>query len=81
MSAFGRKADIIQGVEKSPLIAISGHKDEGRKSEIFPNQGARKTPAQRSSSSARASIRSSSMKTQSSGTAGADAGNRSHQNL
>ena len=28
MSAFGGKADIIQGVEKSPLIAISGHCDE-----------------------------------------------------
>ena len=29
MSAFGGKADIIQGVPKGPLLAISGHYDDG----------------------------------------------------
>jgi len=29
MSAFGGKADIIQGAAKSPLIAISGHAGGG----------------------------------------------------
>ena len=28
MSAFGGKADVIQGVPECPLIAISGHKAE-----------------------------------------------------
>ena len=28
MSAFGGKADIIQGMTKSPLIARSGHSDD-----------------------------------------------------
>lgn len=28
MSAFGGKAEVFQGVAKSPLIAISGHSDE-----------------------------------------------------
>ncbi len=35
MSAFGGKADVIQGVSECPLIAISGHKDEGWRSEFF----------------------------------------------
>ena len=30
MSAFGGKADVIQGVAKSPLIAISGHRMRAR---------------------------------------------------
>ena len=29
MSAFGGKADVFQGVAKSPLLAISGHQDGG----------------------------------------------------
>ena len=35
MSAFGGKADVIQGVAECPLIAISRHKDRGSKSQSF----------------------------------------------
>ncbi len=31
MSAFGGKADVNHYASEGPLIAISGHKDEGRK--------------------------------------------------
>ena len=34
MSAFGGRADIIQGAPKSPLIAKSGHIPENKKSKI-----------------------------------------------
>ncbi len=39
MSAFGGKADVIQGVGECPLLAISRHKDEGLKSKNFQNRG------------------------------------------
>ena len=44
MSAFGGKADIIQGVGECPLIAISGHSGDGKKPGVFPERGLRKTP-------------------------------------
>ncbi len=31
MSAFGGKADVIQGVAECPLLAISGHSGDGKK--------------------------------------------------
>jgi hypothetical protein len=34
MSAFGGKAEIIYGVAKSPLIAKSGHIDDGSSTSI-----------------------------------------------
>jgi len=39
MSAFGGKADIIQGVVECPLIARSGHQGEDEKSGIFFRTG------------------------------------------
>ena len=44
MSAFGGKADVIQGVAECPLIAITGPKDEGKKSEILQNLGYENPP-------------------------------------
>ncbi len=45
MSAFGGKADVIQGVGECPLIAISGHSEGGTlvddhaKGEVRENRG------------------------------------------
>ncbi len=44
MSAFGGKADVIQGVAECPLLAISGRKDECQKSKIFQNRVYGKPP-------------------------------------
>ena len=43
MSAFGGKADVVQGVAEGPLLANSGPKDEGLKSEIFQKWGVLET--------------------------------------
>ncbi len=43
MSAFGGRADVNHCVGECPLIARSGHWDEGWKAEIFRNLGVRKT--------------------------------------
>ncbi len=37
-SAFGGKADINQGVAKSPLLAISGHSGDSKKPGVFPER-------------------------------------------
>ena len=44
MSAFGGKADVVQGVAEGPLLAISGPWDVGCKSKISPKMGCKEIP-------------------------------------